>query len=246
MPPVRVHSCPFVVKILMTARSSPTKRPRVIGVIASRADLGHATRMRNPPDLFELRLDRLAGIVDQLENKLPRLHAPLIITARHSQEGGANKLTLGERRDLLTRFLTHAHYVDVELRSASALRSLLTLAKHKKVRRIISFHNFKSTPPTRVLVAKARAAKAHGADIFKVATRTDTPVQLARLLDFITGKDIDLPVSAMGIGELGAISRVLLARAGSALVYASVAAGTDIGGQLSLKQLRALGIASRR
>jgi len=243
----------------MTARSSTTKRPRVIGVIASRADLDRALQMHRPPDLFELRLDRLAGIVDQhrkssrardlwseLENKLPRLRAPLIITARHAQEGGANKLTLGERRDLLTRFLAHAHYVDVELRSASALRSLLTLAKHKKVRRIISFHNFKSTPPTRVLVAKARAAKAHGADIFKVATRTDTPVQLARLLDFITGKDIDLPVSAMGIGELGAISRVLLARAGSALVYASVAAGTDIGGQLSLKQLRALGIASRR
>jgi len=46
----------------------------------------------------------------------------------------------------------------------------------------------------------------------------------------------------MGIGRLGAISRVLLARAGSALVYASVAAGTDIEGQFSLEQLRTLGI----
>jgi 3-dehydroquinate dehydratase-1 len=116
------------------------------------------------------------------------------------------------------------------------------LAKHKKVRRIISFHNFKSTPPRRVLVAKARAAKAHGADIFKVATRTDTPVQLARLLDFTEKKEIDLSVSAMGIGRLGAISRVLLAHGGSALVYASVAARTDIEGQLSVKQLRTLGI----
>ena len=229
----------------MTARNSATKRPRVIGVIASRADLGRAVRMCNPPDLFELRLDRLAGIVDQLENKLPRLRAPLIITARHPQEGGGNKLSLRQRRDVLTRFLPHADYVDVELRSASALRSLLTLAKQKKVRRIISFHNFKSTPPPRVLVAKARAAKTHGADIFKVATRTDTPVQLARLLDFISGRDIDLPVSAMGIGKLGAISRVLLARAGSALVYASLTAATDIEGQLSLDQLRSLGIASR-
>lgn len=243
----------------MTARNSATKRPRVIGVIASRADLGRAVRMCNPPDLFELRLDRLAGIVDQhrkssrardpwseLENKLPRLRAPLIITARHPQEGGGNKLSLQQRRDVLTRFLPHADYVDVELRSASALRSLLTLAKQKKVRRIISFHNFKSTPPLRVLRAKARAAKTHGADIFKVATRTDTPVQLARLLDFITGKDIDLPVSAMGIGKLGAISRVLLGSAGSTLVYGSVGAQTDIQGQLSLKQLRALGIAPRR
>jgi 3-dehydroquinate dehydratase-1 len=198
--------------------------------------------MRKPPDLFELRLDRLTGIVDQLEKKLPRLRAPLLMTARHPREGGANKLTLEKRRDLLTRFLPHAHYVDVELRSASALRSLVTLAKQKKVQRIISLHNLKFTPHPRILVAKARAAKACGANIFKVATRTDTPVQLARLLDFITRKDIDLPISAMGIGELGAISRVLLARAGSALVYASLAAGTNIEGQLSLKQLRALGI----
>jgi 3-dehydroquinate dehydratase len=34
----------------------------------------------------------------------------------------------------------------------------------------------------------------------------------------------------------------LLARAGSALVYASVGDESDIEGQLSLKQLRALGI----
>lgn len=239
----------------MTARISATHCPRVVGVIASRADLHRALGMRKPPDLFELRLDRLAGFVDQhekfsrardpwsgLENKLPRLRAPLIITARHPQEGGANKLSLQQRRHLHTRFLPHADYVDVELRSAWALRSLLTLAKQKKVRRIISFHNFKSTAPLRVLYAKACAAKTHGADIFKVATRTDTPVQLARLFDFITGKDIGVPVSAMGIGKLGAISRVLLARAGSALVYASLATGTDIEGQLSLEQLRSLGI----
>jgi 3-dehydroquinate dehydratase-1 len=230
----------------MTARRSAPKYQQVVGVIASHADLDSALRMRTRPDFFELRLDRLTGIVDQLENKLPRLLAPLIITARHPQEGGANNLSVRQRRDLLIRFLPHAHYVDIELRSASALRSLLTLAKRKKMGRIISFHNFKSTPPLRVLRAKARAAKTHGTNIFKVATRTDTPIQLARLLGFIAKKDTDLPVSAMGIGKLGAISRVLLARAGSALVYASVAAGTDIEGQLSLEQLRTLGIAPRR
>jgi 3-dehydroquinate dehydratase-1 len=223
-------------------RSSDTKRRRVVAVIASPADLGRAVRMRRPPDLFELRLDRLAGVVDQLESKLPRLRAPLIITARDPREGGANKLSLRERRDLLTRFLNRAAYIDVELRSALALHSLLALANQKKARRIISFHNFKSTPPHRILVTKARAAKAHGANIFKVATRTDTPVQLARLLEFITSKDVDLAVAAMGIGKLGAISRVLLARAGSVLVYASLTAATDIEGQLSLDQLRALGI----
>jgi 3-dehydroquinate dehydratase len=46
----------------------------------------------------------------------------------------------------------------------------------------------------------------------------------------------------MGIGKLGAISRILLARAGSALVYASISTRTNIEGQLSLEQLRRLGV----
>ncbi len=228
----------------MTASSSAQIRPRVVGVIASGADLDCALQMRTRPDLFELRLDRLADIIEQLENKLSRLRAPLIITARHPQEGGAKKLTLGQRRDLLTRFLPYAEYVDVELRSAFALRSLLGLAQEKRVRRIISFHNFRSTPPLRVLAAKADAARAHGANIFKAATRTDTPTQLARLLQLVATEVVDLPVSAMGIGNLGAISRVLLARAGSVLVYASITARSDLEGQLSLEQLRALGMGS--
>ncbi len=216
-------------------------RPRLVGVIMSSASLDFAIRMRKPPDLFELRLDHLVRMAGELENKLLRLRVPLIITARHSQEGGANKLTLRERRDLLSRFLPRAGYVDVELRSASALRSVLELAREKNVRRIISFHNLKSTPGSRDLRVKVRAAKAHGADIFKVVTRTDTPVQLARLLDFTTQKDVDLAVSAMGIGKLGAISRVLLARAGSVLVYASLR-DTYVEGQMSLEKLRAFGI----
>jgi 3-dehydroquinate dehydratase-1 len=232
----------------MTVRRATAERlrPRIVGVIASRADLDRAMQMRRPPDLFEVRLDCLVHLVEQLENKLSRLRAPLIITARHPREGGANKLSLRQRRMLLTRFLPHARYVDVELRSAFALDSLLRLAERENVRRIISFHNFKSTPSLQILRAKARAAERHAAHIFKVATRTDTPVEVARVLSLLTNKNVDLPISAMGMGKLGAISRVLLARAGSALVYGSITRETDIEGQLSLEQLRMLGIASRR
>jgi 3-dehydroquinate dehydratase-1 len=225
----------------MMARRWTKRRTRVVGVIASRADLERALRMRRPPDLFELRLDRLADIADQVENVVPKLRTPLVITARHPHEGGARKLRLRQRRDLLARFLNHAQHIDVELRSAPALRSILTLAEAKNIRRIISFHNFKSTPSARILAAKAREARSHGADIFKVATRTDTPIELGRLVEFMTSRPLDLAVAVMGIGKLGAISRVLLARAGSVLIYASVGAETDVEGQLSLEQLRALG-----
>jgi 3-dehydroquinate dehydratase I len=225
----------------MMAGHSTKRRPRVVGVIASRADLERAVRMRRPPDLFELRLDHLAGMADELEKMLPRLRTPLIITARDPREGGANKLQLRRRRDLLTRFLNHADYIDVELRLARALRALLAIAKTKNVRRIISFHDFKSTPSARLLVAKAHNAKALRADIFKVATRTDTPMELGRLLEFITKNRVNIRLAVMGIGRLGAISRVLLARAGSVLIYASVGAASEVEGQLSLEQLRALG-----
>ena len=225
----------------MMARRSTKRRSRVVGVIASRADLEQALRMRRPPDLFELRLDRLAAMADQVERALPKLRTPLIITARDPHEGGANKLQLRQRRDLLARFLNHADYIDVELRSARALRALLAIAKTKNVRRIISFHDFKSTPSARLLVAKAHKAKALRADIFKVATRTDTPMELGRLLEFIAKNRVKVPLAVMGIGRVGAISRVLLARAGSVLIYASVGAPTDVEGQMSVEQLRTFG-----
>ena len=245
---------------MIACRSADDRHgPRVVGVIMSRTDLEFAIRMRKPPDLFELRLDHLVPIIDEVENKLSRLRLPLIITARHPQEGGANKLSLRQRRDLLSRFLPYALYIDVELRSAAAVPSLFELAQKKNVRRIISFHDLKATPKLSHLHIKARKAKSLGADIFKAVTRTDTPAQLARLLDFFTKKDVDLAtgrvslaavtglaVSAMGIGKLGAISRVLLAYRGSALVYGSIAASSDLEGQMSLQQLRVFGIGSPR
>ncbi len=235
----------------MTTRPPPKKMtPQIVGVIASPVDLRFAITMSEPPDLFEIRLDHLCEMLDQLELKMSILsgrrgdtdssrgeRAPFIITARDPREGGANNLSLQKRLNLLLRFLPYAKYVDVELRSARAFKSLLASARKQNVRRILSFHNFKSTPPPRSLSAKATLAKAHGADIFKVAARTETPAQLVRLIDFVTDKDVDLPVSAMGIGKLGAISRLLLARCGSVLNYAALHR-SQIEGQLPIDLLR--------
>jgi 3-dehydroquinate dehydratase-1 len=121
------------------------------------------------------------------------------------------------------------------------LQVLLANAKTKKIRQIVSFHDFKSTPSARILAAKARQARSHGADIFKVATRTDTPMELGRLLEFMANSRLNLSIAVMGIGKLGSISRVLLTHAGSVLIYASIAAASDVEGQMSLEQLRTLG-----
>jgi 3-dehydroquinate dehydratase-1 len=233
---------------MTTRRPVKKTRPQLVGVIASPADLRFASRMNEPPDLFELRLDCLVDVLDQVEKQLSILSgrrgdtrrgepAPLIITARDPREGGIGNLSLEERHDLLERFLDHAKYLDVELCSARAFKSLLARARKQNVRRILSFHNFESTPSTRSLRAKASLAKTHGADVFKVACRIDSPAQLARLVDFVLEKKADLPVSAMGIGKLGAASRLLLARCGSALTYGSLQRSL-VEGQLPIDLLR--------
>jgi 3-dehydroquinate dehydratase-1 len=206
-----------------------------VGVISSRADLRLALGMENPPDLFELRLDCLVDCLDELERKVSILPAPCIITARHPAEGGANELSTRQRRQLLERFLPHASYVDLELRSAKLLAS--PFGRSRKPKRIVSFHDLKTTPSVSVLRTKVRKAKACGADIFKVATRTDTAAELERLLDFVARKDIDLAISAMGLGKLGAISRLILTQLGSVLLYGAVGRPA-VPGQLSIRQLR--------
>jgi 3-dehydroquinate dehydratase-1 len=218
-------------------KERPGSRCEIVGVIATTDDLALALTMPDPPDLFELRLDHLHPVQAEVENKIANLRAPLIATARHPAEGGANTLAAARRRELLARFLPYVRYVDIELRSAESFHSLLNSLPHRDVARILSLHDFDSTPTPRSLHAKARIAKSLGAAIFKVATRTDTPAQLARLLEFVSHDEVALPVSVMGVGKLGALSRIVLAGCGSVMAYASLAE-KQVEGQSSVHQLR--------
>lgn len=215
----------------------------IVGVVTSLTELAVASRLKNPPDLFEIRLDRLYHHLDDVEPKLPALRAPLIITARHPREGGANDLSLRQRGDLLRRFLPCARYLDVELRSAKFLRPLLRRARHQGVGCIISFHDFRATPSLLALKMKLRAAKSYRPAIFKVATRTRTSEQLRRLLTFFSAADAQegardrLRVCAMGLGQRGIESRRELVQRGSALTYAHLGAAT-VDGQPSLSQIQ--------
>src|SRR5438128_512689 len=126
-------------------RRSKIPARALVGVIASIDELRLATRMRAPPDLFELRLDHLPNL---RKSQLLKLRRPLIITARHPAEGG-KKLRSG-RRNLLLKFLPWAKFVDVELRSLLELREVWDEARRLGAGRICSLHDFKRTPQTAV------------------------------------------------------------------------------------------------
>ena len=211
--------------------------PQIAGVIFSRADLQRALRMRRPPDLFELRLDRLVNWIDEVKAALARLPAPFIITARDPREGGANHLSGPRRRALLLRFLPRAAYVDVEFRSARFLAPVLRSAQAHGVPTIVSFHDFKATPPSARLDEITSAARSLGAGVTKIVTRTDTPAQLNALLDLFDRQRGVSNVVTMGIGKLGRVSRLELARRGCILNYAHLGSPSAVG-QLSVRDLR--------
>jgi 3-dehydroquinate dehydratase-1 len=211
--------------------------PQIVGVIFTHTDLRRAVRMRNPPDLFELRLDALFARSEEGKSVIGNLRAPLIITARHPREGGSNQLSAHKRRALLLRFLPHAAYVDVELRSTGPCAAILEEARARSIRTIVSFHDLNETPSRSRLDEIAHTAQSLGADFLKIATRTDTPAQTARLLDFFRRQRMETKIAVMGIGRLGRISRLEFAKCGSALNYAHLGR-PQADGQLSIIQLR--------
>ena len=211
--------------------------PLLVGVISTPSELVRAASLRQMPHLFELRLDALASIVESLASDLVHLRAPLLITARDAAEGGPADLASTQRRDLLLRYLPHAALVDVELRNVRQLRRVLETAAVRGVRRVISVHQLADTPAIDRMHELLENGIAAGADIFKIVTRTDTADELDRLLAFFESAKDRAPISAMGIGKLGAESRRLLARRGSALNYAHLGAA-HLQGQLSLAEMR--------
>lgn len=212
-------------------------KPRIAGVISSRADFDRALRMRTPPDLFELRLDAFGAAVDVIRSRIEKLGAGIIITARHPREGGAHELSARKRRELLLSFLPRAAWVDIEVRSAPAMATVFQAAEKNGVRIILSFHDFRGAPGVARLDELARQAAALRADLFKVAIRTDTPAELERLLDFFERSRRRQNVVAMGIGRLGRKSRLDLARRGCPLNYAHLGVAR-VAGQLSIPELR--------
>jgi 3-dehydroquinate dehydratase-1 len=219
------------------ARQPVKGRGALVGVIADRAALRTARRLRQPPDFFELRLDALRDCLPEIGEALPRLRAPLILTARHPAEGGRGGLSSAARSRLLRRFLANASWIDLELRSAQDFASLLAEARQRKIGVVISSHHLRGTPSPEALQNQLASAIAVGADIFKIGTRTDTSAQLHRLLAFFSENFPTFPIAAMGLGARAAESRRRLLCLGSVLNYAHLGQA-NAPGQLSLAQLR--------
>ena len=197
-------------------------RPRVVGCFGNRQDLGEATAsgVRDACDIAEIRLDLILG-GSGTENPAPwrqLREIPLVFTARRPDEGGARALNAATRAAMLKAVLADAACLDIEVASFSEMEDLLENLASRGIPWIASFHDFGKLPEPEALLDSVDRARAAGAAAFKVAALLQSPDDLARLAEFQLA-DHGLPVATMGMGPLGAVSRLLCAQCGSVLNY---------------------------
>jgi len=205
----------------------------VVGVVDSPRAIAIASRMKSATvDFLEWRADCLPGIT------LPKVAAaPWIVTARHPMEGGQGGLSSSARRGILLGLIDGAKAVDVECRSLGALREVVEAAHTRRVDVIASFHDFRRTPSVQRLREVLKGCVDGGADVVKIATRTESADDVRRLLELFGVARI--PLAVMGMGPLGMASRLLFGSCGSVLNYGWLDR-PNVPGQWSAKDLKAM------
>jgi len=174
-----------------------------------------------PPavDLVELRLDMMEQF--DLAALLRRKDRPVIVTSRSTREGGHWRRTEQERLETLRRAVElGADFIDVEISSLSALGET-----PGGTGRILSYHNFVETPAN--LEELFVRIKALGADIVKIAVKANDIVDTLPVLDLLAKHAAAHPTIALSVGEEGLPTRILAAKLGAFLTFASAEAGKE-------------------
>jgi 3-dehydroquinate dehydratase-1 len=197
--------------------------PLTVGVASDPAVLAELLSLDLPVrrslcDVIELRLDLLKLPPEKLKAMIEGIDMPLLITARHPAEGGQGPEAGAARLAMLEPLLSIASIVDIELRSVPDMAPLISAARAQGVGVLGSFHDFQATPGDEVLAGAIEFAQQAGLGGVKLATYLNGPEDLQRLQRIVTQKH-RLPLSVMGMGPLGRVSRLVLAKLGSLLNY---------------------------
>lgn len=137
------------------------------------------------------------------------------------------RMTDRERMDLLMAAIDEgAEYVDVEMESAEDYREpIVERARQKGCKVIISYHNYVETPGRAELEGIVSRCFDAGADLAKIACAVKSPRDNARLIGLA---DSERPVVVIGMGALGAITRIAAPLLGSPFTYGAYEKGREV------------------
>lgn len=229
----------------MLNHSAPEKASFVcvthaVGSVADGDTLDRLPGMDLPAlcDVVEYRVDTWPERAAQAASLARSSPVPVLVTVRRPEEGGQNNLPAAERERLARLFLTSASLLDVEIASLSEMPALISEAKSAGIIIVTSFHDFAATPSLDDLKRKRDTALAAGAHIVKFAATLHHTADIATLAALLEEPGHP-PLSLMGMGSLGRVSRLLFAQLGSVLNYGYLDRPT-VPGQWPAARLREL------
>lgn len=207
--------------------------PRVVGVASHAATLNNIAAAP-ACDVVEVRRD-IIGLDAARWLRANSAHPPILLTIRSDKEGGKWTDSESARAAEYTDLLPFVDAVDIELKSES-FSQVAAAAKKAKRAVVGSFHDFKATPDESRLRELIEDGLRSGADIVKIAVWTPAAADVERLESLLKPR-LPIPLAVMGMGPLGAASRLRLAAAGSCLVYGFLDE-ESAPGQLSAAELK--------
>jgi 3-dehydroquinate dehydratase-1 len=215
--------------------------PRIVAILHDRLPLRSLKTLREQgADILEARIDlfrstEIEYIIKSLKRIKQTSHLPIIGTIRRPADGGRKSMPENTRLEIFKAIIPLVDCVDGEI-DAPITDEVIRLAKRRKKKVIISYHNFKETPPDQQLVKLIRKGKAKGGDIIKLALMSRTEEDVTRLLG-LTYQHRDDHIITISMGKKGQITRVIAPFFGSLLTYGYVDSPVAPG-QLSIGELK--------
>jgi 3-dehydroquinate dehydratase-1 len=181
-------------------------------------------------DMAEIRID-LSGLKNDEIKRVFSSGKKLIATCR------PGKINDEDRKDMLKIAVeSGATYVDIEYEAPPEFKNdLIDFAHKHECDVIISYHNYDRTPELEELEKIVNDIYAQGADLAKIATHVNMNRDNSKILSLYKAPG---RLVAVGMGDLGRISRVVAPFLGAEFTYASLNdSSTTAPGQISYEKL---------
>ncbi len=174
-----------------------------------------------PIDIVELRIDQFSNLDTSYILEKARLVKEygfyLLSTVRSKEEGGIY-ITDEERLNIFERIAPITDIMDIELTSESINRDVIQIAKKYEKLSLVSYHDFEKTPEESEIQSIIDRSFELRPDIIKYAFNVKKHEDTGRILS-VTHKNRDKKLVAIGMGELGKLTRVAGFFFGSIISY---------------------------
>ena len=167
-------------------------------------------------DLVEFRIDAMDHPnPDDVLNIIKDINQPLIATNRKIDEGGFFQGSESERTEILLTAAKHADIIDIELETdIDHMNKVIKASKST----IISYHDFKKTPPFDFLLDVVNREKRLG-DIAKFAVMPKNISDTLVVLNVLSKVEKTVGIA---MGDIGRYTRVVAPLFGSPITFASI------------------------